>query len=37
MTRYVRVQWKSPAYEISFRDASIVEVEPIGPTSLSAS
>jgi hypothetical protein len=31
MTRYVRVQWKSPAYEISFRDASIVETEPVWP------
>ena len=31
MTRYVRVQWKSPAYEISFRDASIVEIEPVWP------
>ena len=31
MSRYVRVQWKSPAYEISFRDASIVETEPIWP------
>ena len=31
MTRYVRVQWRSPAYEMSFRDASIVEVEPIWP------
>jgi hypothetical protein len=29
--RYVRVQWKSPAYEISFRDASIVETEPVWP------
>jgi hypothetical protein len=31
MTRYVRVQWKSPAYEISFRDASILETEPVWP------
>ena len=31
MTRYVRMQWKSPAYEISFRDASIVETEPVWP------
>jgi hypothetical protein len=31
MTRYVRVQWKSPAYEISVRDASIVETEPVWP------
>jgi len=31
MTRYVRVQWKSPAYEISFRDASIVATEPVWP------
>ena len=31
MTRYVRVQWRSPAYEISFRDDSIVEIEPIWP------
>lgn len=31
MTRYVRVQWRSPAYEYAFRDESIVEVEPNWP------
>ena len=30
-TRYVRVQWKSPAYEMAFRDASIMETEPAWP------
>jgi hypothetical protein len=30
-TRYVRVQWRSPAYEISFRDEAIVEVDPTWP------
>jgi hypothetical protein len=31
MERYVRVQWRSPAYEISFRDDSFVETEPTWP------
>jgi hypothetical protein len=31
MTRYTRVQWRSPAYEYAFRDASLVEVEPNWP------
>ena len=31
MTRYVRVQWKSPAYEMSFRDDTIVDVPPTWP------
>jgi hypothetical protein len=31
MQRYVRVQWRSPAYEYSFRDETIVEVEPTWP------
>ena len=31
MTRYVRVQWQSPAFEHSFRDDTIVEVEPVWP------
>jgi hypothetical protein len=31
MTRYVRVQWKSPAYEMSFRDDTIVDVPPPWP------
>jgi hypothetical protein len=31
MKRQVRVQWRSPAFEISFRDDSIPDVEPIWP------
>ena len=31
MTRYVRVQWKSPAFEMSFRDDHIVDVAPRWP------
>lgn len=31
MTRYVRVQWRSPAYEMSFRDETIVEIDPTWP------
>jgi hypothetical protein len=31
MTRYVRVQWKSPAYEMSFRDETIVDAAPLWP------
>ena len=31
MTRYVRVQWKSPAFEMSFRDDTIVDVAPRWP------
>jgi hypothetical protein len=31
MERQVRVQWRSPAYEISFRDDSIPDVEPVWP------
>ena len=30
-TRYVRVQWRSPAYEMSFRDDTIVDIEPTWP------
>jgi hypothetical protein len=32
MQRYIRVQWRSPAYEYSFRDASIVEIPPTWPS-----
>jgi hypothetical protein len=31
MTRYVRVQWQSPDYVMSFRDDSVVEVAPVWP------
>ena len=31
MTRYVRVQWRSPAYEMSFRDDTVVDVDPTWP------
>ena len=31
MTRSVRVQWRSPAFEISFRDDNFVEAEPKWP------
>jgi hypothetical protein len=31
MTRYTRVQWRSPAYEYSFRDDTFVEAEPNWP------
>ena len=31
MERWVRVQWKTPAFEISFRDSHIVEVAPTWP------
>ena len=31
MTRQIRVQWRSPAYEMSFRDDNIPDVEPKWP------
>jgi hypothetical protein len=31
MERYVRVQWRSPAYEYAFRDDSFVETPPTWP------
>ena len=31
MTRQVRVQWRSPAFEMSFRDGHIPDVDPIWP------
>jgi hypothetical protein len=31
ITRQVRVQWRSPAYEMSFRDDSIPDIEPKWP------
>jgi hypothetical protein len=31
MKRQVRVQWRSPAYEMSFRDDSIPDVAPSWP------